>query len=91
MSAFAENFARAHLPTALDAEVYGYRARLTRYRFLASPLWGAPWTSVARAAREPLSAHPSRYDMAVELLSFGAEMEQRYPVLLENPLAGLGA
>jgi len=42
-----------------------------------------------RQARAPHFAGAMPYDLVEEMLLFKQEMEERYPVLLENPIAGL--
>ncbi len=89
------NFVDSGARTALDAEVCCYRARLVRllawpslYRstFGDDPMFRE---GLIRQARAPHFAGAMPYDLVEEMLLFKQEMEERYPVLLENPIAGL--
>lgn len=79
--------------TERDIELYGYRARLIRLLGWPS-LYNSVrsrecFDSVTTLAEGPL-ATSKPYSFVEEILGFKAEMEARYPVLLENPLANLG-
>jgi hypothetical protein len=87
----------ANRPSArADAELHTLRARLVRllgWPNMYDAVRSIPdfWNGLLRLGQDPLFSDPMPYDIVVELLAFKQEIEERYPVILENPLAEPGA
>jgi len=82
--------------TQMDVELYALRARLIRLlawpNFYRSVDSLGIWQEIENLQKrgELLATQSSPYNFVEEILAFKREMEERYPVLLENPLKGLG-